>query len=71
MDMPTALASQCVEVTTPKVPLMSGRVVKGAGLAGIGGKVLKNARRLDHRIADAPTWFWRWTPLFWSIFLRS
>src|SRR5258708_26856186 len=31
-DMPTAVASQCVEVTTPNVPSISGRVVKGLGL---------------------------------------
>ena len=30
--MPTAVAIQCVEVTTPKVPSISGRVVKGLGL---------------------------------------
>jgi hypothetical protein len=27
MAMPAAVASQCVEVTTPKVPRISGRVV--------------------------------------------
>ena len=32
MPMPTAVAIQCVEVTTPKVPSISGRVVKGSGL---------------------------------------
>ena len=30
--MPTAVAIQCVEATTPKVPSISGRVVKGLGL---------------------------------------
>src|SRR5437868_7665835 len=30
--IPTAVAIQCVEVTTPKVPSISGRVVKGLGL---------------------------------------
>src|SRR5215475_6009014 len=30
--MPTAVASQCVEVTTPNVPSISGRVVNGFGL---------------------------------------
>ena len=29
--MPTAVAIQCVEVTTPKVPSISGRVVNGLG----------------------------------------
>ena len=43
--MPTAVAIQWVEVTTPKVPSISGRVVKGSGLMllmgiqGIGGLV--------------------------------
>src|SRR5712691_10619028 len=32
IDMPTAVAIQWVEVTTPKVPSISGRVVKGLGL---------------------------------------
>src|ERR1043165_8034639 len=32
MPIPTAVASQCVEVTTPKVPSISGRVVNGFGL---------------------------------------
>ena len=30
--MPTAVAIQCVDVTTPNVPSISGRVVKGFGL---------------------------------------
>src|ERR1700761_9462602 len=30
--IPTAVAIQCVEVTTPKVPSISGLVVKGSGL---------------------------------------
>ncbi len=30
--MPTAVAIQCVVATTPKVPSISGRVVKGLGL---------------------------------------
>src|SRR5215813_7139068 len=30
--IPTAVAIQWVEVTTPKVPSISGRVVKGSGL---------------------------------------
>src|SRR5665213_3079377 len=32
MPIPTAVAIQCVEVTTPKVPSISGRVVNGMGL---------------------------------------
>src|SRR3954468_13798914 len=30
--IPTAVAIQCVDVTTPKVPSISGRVVNGSGL---------------------------------------
>src|ERR1700742_4412186 len=30
--IPTAVAIQCVDVTTPKVPSISGRVVNGLGL---------------------------------------
>jgi hypothetical protein len=32
MAMPTAVAIQCVVATTPNVPSISGRVVKGSGL---------------------------------------
>ncbi len=32
IPMPTAVAIQWVEVTTPKVPSISGRVVNGSGL---------------------------------------
>ena len=32
LAMPIAVAIQWVEVTTPKVPSISGRVVKGSGL---------------------------------------
>src|SRR5579885_308209 len=32
IDMPTAVATQWVDATTPKVPSICGRVVKGAGL---------------------------------------
>src|ERR671913_1785488 len=32
MPMPTAVAIQWVDATTPKVPSISGRVVKGLGL---------------------------------------
>ena len=30
IDMPTAEASQCVELTAPNVPMISGRVVNAA-----------------------------------------
>src|ERR1700730_4966024 len=38
IDMPTAVAIQCVDVTTPKVPSISGRVVKGFGLMLLMGR---------------------------------
>src|SRR6266404_380284 len=38
MPMPTAVAIQCVLVTTPKVPTISGRVVKGLGLINFMGQ---------------------------------
>ncbi len=36
--MPTAVAIQWVEATTPKVPTISGRVVKGLGLIRFKGR---------------------------------
>src|SRR5260221_3531402 len=36
IDMPTAVAIQCVEATTPNVPSISGRGVKGGGETGPG-----------------------------------
>ena len=44
MPMPTAVAIQCVEVTTPKVPTISGRVVKGLGLISLTGDLLAALR---------------------------
>ena len=44
--MPTAVAIQCVLATTPKVPTISGRVVKGLGLISFTGKP---PRRKDKR----------------------
>src|SRR5205814_4583393 len=38
MPMPTAVAIQCVDATTPKVPTISGRVVKGLGLISFKGR---------------------------------
>src|SRR6516165_10412987 len=32
IDMPTAVPIQCVEATTPNVPSITGRVIKGSGL---------------------------------------
>jgi hypothetical protein len=37
MPMPTAVAIQWVEVTTPNTPSISGRVVKGLGLMWLMG----------------------------------
>jgi hypothetical protein len=41
--MPTAGAIQWVEVTTPKVPTISGRVVNGLGLISFKGAVSQPA----------------------------
>ncbi len=38
MPMPTAVAIQWVEATTPNVPTISGRVVKGLGLMSFTGQ---------------------------------
>ena len=43
IDMPTAEASQCVELTAPKVPMISGRVVNAALI-----------RRSPHRSGRSP-----------------
>src|SRR5579863_4537059 len=59
--IPTAVAIQWVEVTTPKVPSISGRVVNGSGLMllmGVHQVVLANsaaAAALDHSQSDLPT----------------
>ena len=47
--MPTAVAIQCVEVTTPKVPTISGRVVKGLGLISFTGLSSREPRGRDLR----------------------
>src|SRR5207247_8154217 len=59
MPMPTAVAIQWVEVTTPNVPSISGRVVNGLGLTkfmqvpGLGRRG-ENAG-LDHRSSAGET----------------
>jgi hypothetical protein len=40
MAIPTAVAIQCVEVTTPNVPSISGLVVNGSGLMWLNGLCL-------------------------------
>src|SRR3954447_11579325 len=45
--MPTAVAIQCVEVTTPNVPSISGRVVNGFGLRKFMGFPGLGRRRND------------------------
>src|SRR5213078_879088 len=56
MPIPTAVAIQWVEVTTPNVPSISGRVVKGLGLTkfmevpGLG-----RDGGIDHSSAVGPT----------------
>ena len=55
--MPTAVAIQWVEVTTPKVPSISGRVVKRFGLTKfmlLPGLRPKTAG-IDHSSARGPT----------------
>src|SRR3979490_1493520 len=55
--MPTAVAIQWVEVTTPKVPSISGRVVNGSGLIlliGIHGCAAGRGA-LDHSRGCLPT----------------
>src|SRR4029077_13447993 len=51
IPMPTAVAIQWVEVTTPNVPSISGRVVNGCGVTkfmnGPGARAAENAG-LDH-----------------------
>jgi hypothetical protein len=57
--IPTAVAIQWVDVTTPKVPSISGRVVNGSGLTlligtyGCGDAVAAGA--LDHSRSGLPT----------------
>src|ERR1700678_2183402 len=46
IDMPTAVAIQCVDVTTPNVPSISGLVVNGLGLI-----LLMGLRRLHSAAA--------------------
>src|SRR5262245_23480791 len=55
--IPTAVAIQWVEVTTPKVPSISGRVVNGSGLMllAMGLAPSKGAGALDHSVAVLPT----------------
>src|SRR5579883_3041643 len=47
-DMPTAVAIQWVEVTTPNVPSISGRVVNGFGL------ILDTPALMTANLVDAP-----------------
>src|SRR5262245_4151468 len=60
--MPTAVAIQCVEVTTPKVPSISGLVVNGSGLMLL--MRLRHfvlvAAQLDHKQALLPTIWLTW-----------
>src|ERR1700761_1170915 len=60
--IPTAVAIQCVEVTTPKVPSISGLVVKGSGLilliavhhfAGIGISAISPRHELGRSVTAA------------------
>src|SRR5215468_11353207 len=54
--IPTAVAIQCVDVTTPNVPSISGRVVNGSGLMLLAmGLLLLRAGALDHSGTHLPT----------------
>src|SRR5215831_10958882 len=55
--IPTAVAIQCVEVTTPKVPSISGLVVNGSGLMLLAMRLapLLGAGALDHSGTVLPT----------------
>src|SRR6202049_1019691 len=55
--IPTAVAIQWVEVTTPKVPSISGRVVNGSGLTLLMGihQIGGCAGALDHSRGGLPT----------------
>src|ERR1043166_1868945 len=61
--IPTAVAIQCVEVTTPNVPSISGRVVKGSGLmllamgfgSFLGRAHLITAARICQLVCQLPT----------------
>src|SRR5471030_115542 len=59
MPIPTAVAIQWVEVTTPKVPSISGRVVNGLGLILLMGfhryAGAAAAGALDHSQGGLPT----------------
>ena len=51
--MPTAEASQWVEATAPKVPRISGRVVKAAIVCSPAGRRTAHRSRLDHACPSA------------------
>src|SRR5947208_13205828 len=56
--MPTAVAIQCVEVTTPNVPSISGRVVKGFGLMLLAIGVLRELTLApNHSLGAGPNKF--------------
>src|ERR1700733_9770656 len=62
MPMPTAVAIQWVEVTTPNMPSISGRVVKGSGLIllmdarGLAFlRIMRGGGAIDHSRGALPT----------------
>src|ERR1700761_7053709 len=63
IPMPTAVAIQWVEVTTPNMPSISGRVVKGSGLMWPMAIrfLMVEGGAIDHRWSALPTAlrFWR------------
>src|ERR1044072_4454596 len=63
MPMPTGVGSQWVEVTTPKVPSISGRVVNGLGLTKFMEVPAPGENAgLDHVSPVRPTAFGRYQP---------
>ena len=52
--MPTAVAIQWVEATTPNVPSISGRVVKGLGLMLLMGGMRRDDYAADPGESDVP-----------------
>src|SRR5262245_24726839 len=63
MLMPTAVPIQCVDATTPKVPSISGRVVKGPALMLAMGAVLltlatSHAPEGGAKSCHFPCWEW-------------
>src|ERR1700730_15346825 len=53
--LPTAVAIQCVDATTPNVPSISGRVVNGFGLMFFMGDLCRTSGHINHSCGPRPT----------------